>query len=343
LLSIKFAPAIFICFLITIVFSCSKEEMKVTTYPELMEVPAHFGSVPQPEDNTFTLKRWTLGKKLFYDPLFSYDSTKSCASCHHQNFSFSDRVAFSEGVNSQKTTLNVPPLINLAYQPYYTGAGGVPTIEMQILVPIQEHNELNFNMPGIVKRVNQNSEYIQMAMDAYGRKPDAYVATRALACFERSLLSTQSEYDKYLSNQDESDLSAEALRGMKLFNSQRCGCSECHSGVNLTNYTFQNNGLYSHNPEDGRYRITLKDEDMGKFKVPTLRNVEYTAPYMHDGSIPTLEEVVRMYEKGGFPYPTKSPLIRGFQLTDQERNDLISFLKSLSDINFITNPIFKQE
>lgn len=326
--------------MVLLFLSCNKEE--IINFPELMEVPAHFEAVPQPEDNHYTPDRWKLGKRLFYDPLFSFDSTKSCASCHRQTFAFGDNKTFTKGVNNLNTMLNVPPLINLAYQPYYTGAGGVPTIEMQILVPIQEHNEFNFNMPAIVRRVNLIPEYIDMAMKAYGRTPDAYVVTRALACFERSIISAQSDYDKYLSGQ-KSALSAGARRGLELFESERCGCKKCHSGVNLTNYSFENNGQYTYNPEDGRYRLTLKEEDLGKYKIPSLRNVAFSAPYMHDGSVATLSDVIRGYEKGGFSYPSKSPLIKGFSLTDAERNDLILFLNSLTDINFIRNPIFQPE
>ncbi|HNU18070.1 MAG TPA: c-type cytochrome, partial [Saprospiraceae bacterium] len=164
-----------------------------------------------------------------------------------------------------------------------------------------------------------------------------------LGCFERSLISGQSRYDKYRETGDLSKLSSEAIRGMALFNSEKCGCSKCHSGINFTNYAFENNGMYTFNPEDGRYRVTLNDQDMGKFKVPTLRNIEYSAPYMHDGTLTTLEDVIRKYEAGGNDYATKSPLIKGFQLSSKERNDLISFLKSLSDRNFITNPEFSPE
>lgn len=336
-ISYKIPVAVFI---LTLLLSCSKEVEQDEPFPALMEIPSHFPTVPQPPDNQFTMDRWALGKKLFYDPLFSIDSTVSCGSCHRQKAAFSDHRALSVGVNGLLTTFNVPPLINLAYQPYYTGAGGVPTIEMQVLVPIQEHNEFNFNMPGIVKRIKNIPEYVAMSMKAYGREPDAYVVTRSLGCFERSLISAQSKYDKYRETGNLSVLSPEAVRGMNLFNSERCGCSKCHSGVNFTNYAFENNGLFTSNPEDGRYRVTLNDQDMGKYKVPTLRNIEYTAPYMHDGSIATLKDVILKYEAGGNGYATQSPLVKGFELTDSERNDLISFLKSLSDPNFISNPKF---
>ncbi len=326
--------------ILILLYSCSKEVSNEESFPALMEIPGHFPAVPQPADNQFTMDRWSLGKRLFYDPLFSFDSTVSCGSCHRQKASFSDDKALSAGAHDQLTTFNVPPLINLAYQPYYTGAGGVPTIEMQVLVPIQEHNEFDFNMPGIVKRIKNIPEYVSMSRKAFGREPDAYVVTRALGCFERSLISAQSKYDRYRKTGDRSVLSPEAFRGMELFNSEKCGCSKCHSGVNFSNYAFENNGLFTSNPEDGRYRVTLDARDMGKYKVPTLRNIEYSAPYMHDGSIATLEEVIRRYEAGGSGYPTQSPLIKGFQLTDSERNDLISFLKSLSDPNFVKNPQF---
>lgn len=331
-------PAILIFLIICV--SCGMEELPEAGFPALMEVPAHFPPVPQPADNIFTPERWALGRKLFYDPVLSADSSRSCASCHRQEKAFADEAALSTGINGLLTSLNVPTLSNVAYQPYYTSAGGVATLEMQILVPVQEHNELGFHIPGIVSRLKAIPAYVEWSGKAYGREPDAFVVTRALACFERSLISGQSAYDTYLRTGDKAALSENARRGLDLFMSEKCACNHCHSGVLVSNFAFENNGLYEKYPTEGRYRLTELPSDLGKFKVPSLRNIALTPPYMHDGSMQDLETVIRHYESGGKAHVNKSPLIKGFTLTEKERKDLISFLQSLTDTKFIDNPIF---
>lgn len=320
--------------------SCGTEELPEAGFPALMEIPVHFPPVPQPDDNVFTPERWALGKRLFYDPVLSVDSSRSCASCHRQEKAFADESDLSVGVHGLRTSLNVPTLSNMAYQPYYTSAGGVATLEMQVLVPVQEHNELGFNIPGIVGRLKSIPAYVEWSKKAYGREPDAFVVTRALACFERSLISGQSAYDDYLRTGDKAALGESARRGLELFMSEKCGCDQCHSGILLSNFSFESNGLYENYPTEGRYRLTELASDLGKFKVPSLRNIALTAPYMHDGSMPDLETVVRHYESGGKPHVNKSPLIRGFTLTEAERKDLVSFLYSLTDTRFTENPLF---
>ena len=171
--------------IIVLVFSCTKVEIEPLLFFDLMEIPEGFPNIVEPDDNHFSKKRWALGKKLFFDPIMSSDSTVSCASCHAPNLAFSDKVALSLGVKDRIGTQNAPTLVNLAYHPYYTSAGGVPTLEMQTLVPIQEHNEFDFNILYIVERLKNNSTYVQMSNDAYSKTPDAFVITRSLANFER--------------------------------------------------------------------------------------------------------------------------------------------------------------
>ena len=305
-----------------------------------MELPKEFPSIEEPVDNQFSQKRWELGKKLFYDSIMSSDSSISCASCHASKLAFSDDVAMSLGVKNRIGTQNAPSLANLAYHPYYTRAGGVPTLEMQILVPIQEHNEFDFNILLIVERLKNNTTYVQMANDAYGREPDAFVITRSLACFERSLISGYSRYDQFL-NYNKNTLTKSEQRGMDLFFSDKTNCSNCHSDFNFTNYAFENNGLYEKYADEGRFRLTQEEVDKALFKVPTLRNIELTRPYMHDGSFQTLEEVIEHYNSGGKNHPHKSDLIKPLDLSNREKNDLIAFLKSLTDESFVQNPLFK--
>ncbi|MEL7221354.1 MAG: cytochrome c peroxidase [Bacteroidota bacterium] len=311
------------------------------SFPVLMEVPPGFPEVPTPEDNVYTEQRWLLGKKLFFDPIMSADSSLSCAACHQPDLAFSDNQAFSKGVEQRLGSRNSPSLVNLAYHPYFTREGGVPTLEMQILVPIQEHNEFDFNILLIAERMRQDSTYVQMAWDAYEREPDPYVITRSLACFERSLLSGNSSYDQY--ERGESDIPPDALRGKALFFSERTQCSSCHSGFNFTDYRFANNGLYAQYSDEGRFRLTGNEQDMAVFKVPSLRNVGLTAPYMHDGSLATLADVVAHYNSGGEDHPNKSPLLQPLFLSAQEQNDLVTFLAHLTDYSFVENPIFQQE
>ena len=327
--------------LVLVIISCRKDEEIEPLYtPALMEIPEGFPDIDFPEGNEFTKARWDLGKRLFFDKAVSLDSSISCASCHQAALSFSDDVAFSLGVEDRLGTRNSPSLANVAYQPYLTREGGVPTLEMQVLVPIQEHNEFDFNIVLIADRLKNDSTYIQMAQKAYDREVDAFVITRAIACFERSLLSGYSLYDQYQNYDKPSALSDAAIRGMNLFFGDKTNCSKCHSDFNFTNYTFENNGLYEEYNDEGRFRLTGEESDRALFKVPSLRNIELTAPYMHDGSLNTLEEVIEHYQTGGKNHPHKSDLIQPLGLTDSEKVDLIEFLKSLTDETFISNPLF---
>jgi cytochrome c peroxidase len=327
-----------ICFI-----SCDQEAVPaVIPFPELMEVPEGFPPVPEPVENTFSEARWSLGKRLFFDPVLSSDSTISCSSCHLPSFAFSDTRALSAGVEDRPGTRNAPSLANVAYHPYFLREGGVPTLEMQVLVPIQEHNEFDFNILLIAEKLNADSTYRAMSMAAYNRLPDAFVITRAIACFERSLLSGNSPYDQFIFSGEENGISASAIRGRDLFYSYRTHCADCHAGFNFTNYAFANNGLYKEYTDPGRMRLTGKEEDRALFKIPSLRNVELTAPYMHDGSIASLEDVVAHYNKGGNGHIHQSELIQPLGLTADEVRDLVAFLRSLTDHTFTDNPAFQK-
>jgi cytochrome c peroxidase len=330
-----------ILILILGIFSCQNDENIEPLYvPDLMELPNGFPQIEFPEDNEFTMARWELGKKLFFDPIMSADSTLSCANCHQPELAFSDDVPFSFGVENRIGTRNSPSLANIAYHPYFTREGGVPTLEMQILVPIQEHNEFDFNIVLIAERLVKDSFYVSMSRTAYDREPDHFVITRALACFERSLLSGYSPYDQYTNYDKTSALTTSEIRGMNLFFSNKTNCSKCHSGFNFSNYAFENNGLYEEYEDDGRFRLTGEESDIALFKVQSLRNIEITAPYMHDGSMNSLEEVIEHYNFGGENHPHKSELIQPLNLTEKEKSDLIQFLKSLTDETFTNNQLF---
>ena len=323
--------------------SCRNEdEVRPSYIPALMEIPKGFPAVEFQEGNEFSMARWELGKKLFFVPVMSVDSSISCASCHLPELAFSDNQASSPGVENRPGVRNASPLFNVAYHPYFTREGGVPTLEFQILVPIQEHNEFDFNIVLLAERLAQDSNYVQMAAAAYEQVPNPFVITRSLAVFERSLLSGYSPYDQYANYDISGAMSKAAIRGMELFFSEQTNCSSCHGGFNFTNYAFENNGLYEEYPDEGRFRLTGEEADRSLFKTPSLRNVELTAPYMHDGSIASLKEVIDHYQTGGKNHPHRSELIQSLQLTDGEKADLLQFLQSLTDETFVNNPLFSK-
>jgi cytochrome c peroxidase len=335
---------LFICLAFLLLAACSKESTDngSTGQLPLLWVPVGFPEPLFPADNEFTTARFALGKRLFYDTVMSRDSSVSCASCHDPQRAFSDSAAYSTGSRGRAGTRNAPTLTNVAYQPYFTREGGVPTLEMQILIPIQEHNEFDFNLLLIAERLRTDTAYIRMSREAYGRDPDYFTITRSIACFERALISGNSRFDQYHFQGNGSVLAPAEKRGMELFFSDRTNCSVCHQGFNFTNYSFENNGLYEVYPDPGRYRLTGDTSDLARFKVPTLRNVSLTAPYMHDGSISSLKQVVRHYNSGGKNHPHRSALNRPMGLTEREMDDLVSFLESLTDNQFISNSNFKR-
>ncbi|MGD1844183.1 MAG: cytochrome-c peroxidase [Salibacteraceae bacterium] len=298
-----------------------------------LQVPEGFPEPVFPENNQFSEERWELGKMLFYEKSLSVDRSTSCASCHSPALSFADDKATTPGAFDRPGKRNAPSLANIAYHPYLLREGGVPTLEMQVLVPIQEENEFDHNMVAIVEQLKENADYQNRSQAAYGRPLDAFVLTRALGVFQRTLLSGNSAYDQYQRQPDALD--AAQLRGMELFFSARTNCSSCHSGFNFTNYGFANNGLYLTYPDEGRRRVTRSDQDESVFKVPSLRNVAVTAPYMHDGSMQTLADVIAHYNSGGAAHPNKSELLHPLELTQQEQDDLAAFLEALTDPSFL--------
>ncbi|MFT5480671.1 MAG: cytochrome c peroxidase, partial [Bacteroidia bacterium] len=323
-----------VCLLLT---SCGKDVLipneNIGKQPT---VPYGFPAIAYPADNAYTLARWELGKKLFFDPVLSVDSSLSCGSCHKPNLAFSDELATTPGVFNRPGTRNAPTLANVAYHPYFTREGGVPTLEMQVLVPLQEHNEFDFNIVDAGDRLAKIPDYIEMSLAAYNRKPDYYVITRALANFERSFLSGNSTYDQYIRFGGSEKMTAKAKLGADLFFSNKTNCSSCHSGFDFTNYSFENNGLYTEYSDPGRMRLTGKEEDAARFKVPSLRNVAVTGPYMHDGSIQSLEAVIEHYNLGGKNHPNKSAELTPLALSKEQKIQLLAFLESLTDEEFIT-------
>ncbi|NQX93187.1 MAG: cytochrome-c peroxidase [Flavobacteriales bacterium] len=327
---------LFFAGLIIVLSSCSQEKVEINRPDGRLSI---LPEMTIPEDNPMTQASIALGKKLFYDPRLSDDGMVSCASCHAQEFGFAQNqpLAFgSEGIQGRR---NSPSLTNVGYQPHFTFEGGVSTLEMQVLVPIQEHDEFNSNILEIVDRLSDDEIYDNLSLEAYDRSVDPFVITRAIAAFERSMVSESSRYD--LKELGLAEFTDEEELGESLFYSEELKCSQCHSGVLFTNFNFENNGLYQNYPDSGRFRLTNNQEDIGLFKIPTLRNIEVTGPYMHDGTFETLEDVILHYAQGGSNHFNQSNLVQGFNIDETEVNALKAFLMTLTDDQFLTNPTFQ--
>jgi cytochrome c peroxidase len=285
-------------------------------------------SSPKVENINTEREKIELGKKLFFDKRLSIDNTISCASCHIPEKAFADGQQFGTGVRNQKTDRNVPTILNSKFLKKVMFDGDMANLERQVLVPITEHKEMGSDIKLLMEELSKDKSYQAASKRAFRRKFDAYVLTRSIAAYERSLVAMNSRYDKYISG-DKKALTANEVAGMKIFNSLYC--AKCHAAPHFTNFVTEDNGLYAVYEDPGRYRVSHDSSDIGKFKVPSLRNVGLTAPYMHDGSLKTLEEVVRHYMAGGKGHFNQSAVIEPFELTEEEQRNLVLFLKSLSD------------
>ena len=330
--------SLYCCAIIVLLNSCKKDE----SIPYELEIPDWFPEMQIPSDNQLTSNRVELGRKLFFDPLLSLDTTVSCGTCHQQDKAFTDGLSISLGVEGAFGMRNSPTLANIGYAPYFFHDGGVETLELQSQAPIFSDDEMRFSIAGFLERISDDDEYQLLFENAYSREPDAFGITRAIASFERTLISGNSRYDQYEFQKDGDALSEQELRGKQLFFSTETKCSTCHPSPLFTNYEFENIGLYQSYLDSGRARISHLAADNGKFKVPTLRNIELTAPYMHDGSVETLEQVIDHFDGGGVGNINQSELIVPLNLTAQEKDDLVAFLKTLTDLEFVNDPAFAE-
>lgn len=346
--------------------------------PYEWNLPPGFPAPVVPEDNPMSADKVELGRYLFYDQRLSANQTQSCGSCHEQALAFADGEVTPEGSTGEILARNSFGLSNSAYSSTLTWASPLLlTLEEQALIPMFGEFPVELGITGneeeVLARFAEDPMYVTMFAAAFPDEPDpirfANIA-KAIASFVRTMISGNSAYDRYAYQDDKDALSESQLRGMRLFFEERLECHHCHGSFNFTMATyhensvffetsFNNTGLYNIDgmgayPIDntGLYEITGEPSDMGKFKAPTLRNIALTGPYMHDGSIETLEEVLDFYAAGGRliedgPYagdgranPYKSGFITGFTLTEEEREDVLNFLDSLTDETFITDPRF---
>lgn len=300
--------------------------------PFELELPPGAPDVVTPEGNELTVNRVALGKALFNAKAVSVDGSISCASCHHADQAFSDVVALSLGVDGTPGFRNAPSLANVAYHPWFFRDGGVPTLEMQVLAPIHDVAEMRSNINDVAASLRNVEPYATLSQVAYGRELDPYVITRSIACYERTLISGWSRFDSFWYEGDSSALTSTEQQGWALFSSPALGCMNCHNGFDLSDHSFQNIGTeMAYTADPGRFRVTIIEADRGKFKVPTLRNIALTAPYLHDGSMTTLDQVIDHFASGGQPHPNRSSLMQAFTITTGEKTALIAFLQSLTD------------
>lgn len=317
--------------------ACTKpSELRNTTFSETrveVAIP-HFPSPVLEEGHHLSEERIALGKKLFFDPVLSRNQDISCASCHLPHLAFTDGLRTSIGTEGRRHNRNSPTLLNVLWQPYLFMDGGNPSLESQVVGPIEEHREMDLPFTEAIARVAAIPEYQKLFEWAFDDDVNPYTLSLALASYERSLLSYHSAFDRYYYGGDSSALSASAKRGLALFKSAELKCQQCHELPLTTDFTFQNNGLKEIYLDPGRARVTNNiAEHEGQFKVATLRNIALTAPYMHDGSLATLTEVIEHYASGGSSHRLKSEKITGFSISASEKADLIEFLKSLTDTN----------
>ena len=283
-----------------------------------------------PPDNPVTPEKAALGRRLFEDTRLSVDQSRACSDCHQAERAFSDGKRVAVGVRDQEGTRNAPAILNRTYGRTFFWDGRAATLEEQVLQPIQHPQEMDADLPTVIQRLRADATYRQQFGDVFGRPPDTSALSYALATYVRTILSGASDYDRYEAGEPTA-LAPEAQLGLRLFRG-RARCSRCHSGSNLTDEDFHNTGVsWGHRPYDaGRAVVTGVPEDTGKFKTPTLREIARTAPYMHDGTIATLEEVVDFYDRGGNDNPFRDQELRRLRLTGEEKTALVVFLQSLS-------------
>lgn len=280
-----------------------------------------------------------LGKLLFFEKKLSRDNSISCASCHIPDYAFSDTIAFSIGVGGRKGKRNTPSAMNMASRELFFFDGRAATLEIQATFPIQDHNEMDINIDKAVSKIAQDKFYQKAFKKIYKKTPSKTNILSAIADYERSLESS-SPFDDYM-NGDQNAISESAKRGHKIFMNPKNKCFDCHFTPDFTGDEFRNIGLFNGKElnDSGRYLITKDKNDIGKFKVPGLRNIAITGPYMHNGMFKTLQEVIAYYNNPIAKIPnainTDTLLHKPLLMSDNEMIDLEEFLKTLTDPSFI--------
>lgn len=353
---------IVLCISFTFFLFCKRKEKetlltgKPTAY--VLKVPAYMGEYKIPTDNPLTIEGVKLGRELFYDPILSKDFTVSCASCHQQKFAFSDTAQFSKGVNNLKGKRHSMSLHNVLWQKDFFWDGRATSLENQVHFPLADKTEMNLPIEEAIARLNSSDKYKKLFKEAFGEQQISLsLLEKAIAQFERTLNSTNSRYDQYL--QGKTMFTEQEIRGKELFfthpipeNNVRGGnCGDCHTIFSTFTFDFRNTGLDSITTDYGRASVTNSSLDEAKFKTPSLRNIALSAPYMHDGRLKTLDDVLNHYNEHIKNHTNLDPLIsvasnnkngKTLGLTNQEKKDIIAFLHTLTDSSFITNPLLSK-
>ncbi len=326
--------------------------------PLYLELPDYFPNLNQPKENPITIEGVSLGRFLFYDQNLSKDGTISCATCHQQSRAFTDGLGKSIGMDGKEADFSALSLANVGFVTRLTWEGHDKNLEMQALKPLVRIKEMDQRLSVLTKKIETSKFYKKKFRAAFGTTDiTPKVVAKALAQFQRTLISSNSKYDSYLKGKI--SLSEQELLGLKLFSTspdpvrgiRGAGCINCHQAPLFHENKFRNNGLYK-NPWAGLIRRTFRDEDLGKFRVPTLRNIEVTAPYMHFGNFSTLEMVLDNYSTNIQPSETLDKLLYmsneiigsgeplGIRLTENEKKAIIAFLKTLTDYKFLNDSRF---
>ncbi len=314
--------------------------------PYTLAIPSGMPAMSIPADNPLSVEGIALGRRLFYDSILSGNRRMSCASCHKQEFAFTDGPdnALSTGIDGLKGTRNAMSLANLGFQRKFFWDGGAADLESQVIGPIQNTVEMHLALPDMLARLNAHPEYPALFKQVFGSSAiNTAMVMRALAQFERTLISANSKWDKF--KRGEATLTDAEVRGRDVFEHEDKGdCTHCHAlGSTFSDFEFRNNGIDSISADAGRALITLLGTDSGKFKTPSLRNIALTAPYMHDGRFKTLEECIEHYNTGFHNAknldPALAPKQRG-RLSAQDKADLLAFLHALTDDAFIHDARF---
>ncbi|MEL7247353.1 MAG: cytochrome c peroxidase [Bacteroidota bacterium] len=354
--------SLFFLLIVVTIFACGTDDdgpMQVVEYDDTPYVLS-YGTLPDPPlptDNALTEQKVLLGRMLFYEPLLSKDGSQACASCHLQTDGFSDPNRFSLGVEGLVGNRQAMPVFNLAW---HTNAffwdGRAELLRDQALLPIQDPLEMNETMDNVIAKLSASKQYTDQFIRAFdSAEITADKMGLALEQFMLSVVSVESKYDRWLAG--EVELSESEERGRQLFTTEYnpffpefsgADCQHCHSGKNFENDQYMNNGLDTDAEftDPGRELVTGDPLDRAKFKVPSLRNIELTAPYMHDGRFQTLEEVIDHYNAGIKASSTADPTVEntretGLFLTEQDKQDLINFLRTFTDENLSTNPAYQ--
>lgn len=290
--------------------------------------PPGFGAVPVPPQNPLAARRVALGERLFFDSILSSDRTVSCSTCHLPVLAFTDAHLRSVGVQGRRGMRNAPSLLNVAYRTSLFWDGSQRSLESQALVPLEDSLEMDLPVADALARLAAHPEYPALFVEAFdGEGPNAQTLSRALAAFQRTLVSAPVAFDRHRAGERDA-FSDEERRGLFLFEGH---CQSCHAGPFLTTGGFANNGAAVTDEDPGRELVTSDPADRGTFRIPSLRAVARTAPYFHDGRFNTLEAVVAHYDRGGDGTPGQDPRVGPLALTDAERAALVAFLRTFDD------------